>query len=172
MTDFLIGNPGIQGSNLVCRLSVLLEAGLFDESLPSCTDRDLCIRIAELPGVRYGTTSEPSVHHFACESRDRLSTPGAPSRNEGLDRFFLKYRDRMSDAERKKFRVRAERYFGWRESTHEPLTGGDPDHVPFAVAPGPRTRHSRVGGHLALERGLDALGPGKPAGATANEERP
>ena len=27
--DFLVGNPGIQASNLVCRLSVLLEAGLF-----------------------------------------------------------------------------------------------------------------------------------------------
>ena len=48
--SFLVGNPGIQGSNLVCRLSVLLEAGLFDESLPSCTDRDLCIRISDLPG--------------------------------------------------------------------------------------------------------------------------
>ena len=51
--EFLVGNPNIQGSNLFCRLSVLLEAGLFDEWLPSCTDRDLCIRIADLPGVLY-----------------------------------------------------------------------------------------------------------------------
>ena len=42
-SDFLVGNPGIQGSNLVCGLSVLLEASLFDESLPNCTDRDPCI---------------------------------------------------------------------------------------------------------------------------------
>ncbi len=117
--SFLVGNPGIQGSNLVCRLSVLLEAGLFDESLPSCTDRDLCIRIAELPGVRYGAVSGPTVRHFACGSRPRLSTPGASAKTEGLDRFFRKYRDRMSDAQRAGFRTRAGRCFGWRESVSE-----------------------------------------------------
>ena len=124
MASFLVGNPGIQGSNLVCRLSVLLEAGLFDESLPSCTDRDLCIRIAELPDVRYGTTAEPTVHHFASESRSRLSTPGSPAKIKGLDRFFRKYRGRMSDAERKAFRTRANRLFGWKESPPKPAING------------------------------------------------
>ena len=119
MASFLVENPGIQGSNLVCRLSVLLEAGLFDESLRSCTDRDLCIRIAELPGVRYGITSEPTVHHFACSSRPRLSTPGSPSKTDGLDRFFRKYCGRMSNAERTEFRRRANRLFGWQESALE-----------------------------------------------------
>ena len=76
--SFLAGNPGIQGSNLFCRLSTLLEVGLFDESLPSCTDRDLCIRISDLPDVRYGATACPTVHHYACRSRLRLSTPGSP----------------------------------------------------------------------------------------------
>ena len=124
VASFLVGNPGIQGSNLVCRLRVLLEAGLFDESLPSCTDRDLCIRIAELPGVRYGAVFEPTVRHFACGSRLRLSTPGASARTEGLDRFFHKYRDRMSDAQRAGFRTRAGRYFGWKESAFESVNGG------------------------------------------------
>ena len=113
---FLVGNPGIQGSNLVCRLSVLLEAGLFDESLPSCTDRDLCIRIADLPGVRYGAAARPSVRHFACRSRQRLSTPGSVSKNQGLDRFFQKYCGRMSGDERAAFEDRAERLFGWRRT--------------------------------------------------------
>lgn len=120
MAGFLVGNPGIQGSNLVCRLSVLLEAGLFDESLPSCTDRDLCIRIAELPGVRYGTTAEPTVHHFACKSRSRLSTPRSPAKIEGLDRFFRKYCGRMSDAELEAFRTRSDHLFGWKESPPKP----------------------------------------------------
>ena len=124
MASFLVGNPGIQGSNLVCRLRVLLEAGLFDESLPSCTDRDLCIRIAELPGVRYGAVSGPTVRHFACGSRARLSSPGTSARIEGLDRFFRKYRDRMSDAQRAGFRTRAGRYFGWKESALESVNGG------------------------------------------------
>ena len=140
VASFLVGNPGIQGSNLVCRLSVLLEAGLFDESLPSCTDRDLCIRIAELPGVRYGAVFEPTVRHFACGSRPRLSTPGASARTEGLDRFFRKYRDRMSDAQRARFRTRAGRYFGWKESAPESVNGGAVRHgsspsVPRSPAP-------------------------------------
>ena len=134
--SFLVGNPGIQGSNLVCRLSVLLEAGLFDESLPSCTDRDLCIRISELPGVRYGAASDPTVHHFACESRPRLSAPGSYARVAGLDRFFRKYRGRMSDAERAGFRTRAGRLFGWKESPAEPVTERTADHVPPPSEPG------------------------------------
>ena len=126
IADFLIGNPGIQASNLVVRLSALLEAGMFDESLPSCTDRDLCIRLAELPGLRYGATSEPTVDHFACQSRERLSTPGSSARTEGLDRFFQKYRSRMSDSECAAFRTRAERYFGWTESGPDPESDDDP----------------------------------------------
>ena len=124
--SFLVGNPGIQGSNLFCRLSTLLEAGLFDESLPSCTDRDLCIRISDLPGVRYGAVAHPTptVHHYACRSRQRLSTPGSPSRLAGLDRFFRKHRDRMSDSERARFRKRARFRFGWEEARPEPVTSG------------------------------------------------
>ena len=122
--DFLTGNPGIQGSNLVVRLDVLLEAGLFDESLPSCTDRDLCIRIAELPGVRYGVTSETTVDHFACASRPRLSTPGSAAKREGLDQFYRKYRGRMSEDLRRKFRTRANQYFGWEESVPKAMNGG------------------------------------------------
>ena len=122
--DFLTGNPGIQGSNLVCRLSVLLEAGLFDESLTSCTDRDLCIRLAELPGVRYGVTTGTTVDHFACASRLRLSTPGSPAKREGLDRFYRKHRGRMSEDQREAFRTRARRYFGWEETRAAPASGG------------------------------------------------
>ena len=145
VASFLAGNPGIQGSNLVCRLSVLLEAGLFDESLPSCTDRDLCIRIAELPGIRYGAVSEPTLRHFACASRPRLSTPGARAKTEGLDRFFRKHRDRMSDAQRAEFRARAGRYFGWEESAPESVNGdagrrGSPTSVPRPSAP-PQAPH-------------------------------
>ena len=119
--EFLSGNPGIQASNLVCRLSVLLEAGLFDEALPSCTDRDLCIRIADLPGVRYGSTQYPTVRHHACRSRPRLSTPGSAPKLAGLDGFFRKYRGRMNETDRARFRERSRVLFGWRESPPEPV---------------------------------------------------
>ena len=119
--DFLTGNPGIQASNLVCRLSVLLEAGLFDEALPSCTDRDICIRMADLPGIRYGRTSIPTVWHYASRSRSRLSTPGSASKLGGLDGFFAKYRGRMTEDERARFRARALALFGWRERFRVPV---------------------------------------------------
>ena len=149
MASFLVGNPGIQGSNLVCRLRVLLEAGLFDESLPSCTDRDLCIRIAELPGVRYGAVSGPTVRHFACGSRPRLSTPGSSARTEGLDRFFRKYRDRMSGVQCTGFRTRAGRYFGWMESVLESVSGdavrrGSSPSVPRCPAPPQAPPHPSI----------------------------
>ena len=114
--DFLVGNPNIQGSNLFCRLSVMLEAGLFDEWLPSCTDRDLCIRIADLPSVLYGTTKRTTVHHYASESLPRLSTPRQQAKNDGLTRFFAKYQGRMSADQRAAFKERAARLFGWHEA--------------------------------------------------------
>ena len=149
VASFLVGNPGIQGSNLVCRLRVLLEAGLFDESLPSCTDRDLCIRIAELPGMRYGAVSGPTVRHFACGSRPRLSTPGSSAKTRGLDRFFRKYRDRMSDVQRVEFRARAGRRFGWKESTLESVNGaavrhGSSPSVPRSPAPSQAPPHPSI----------------------------
>ena len=150
VASFLVGNPGIQGSNLVCRLRVLLEAGLFDESLPSCTDRDLCIRIAELPGMRYGAVSGPTVRHFACGPRPRLSTPGSSAKTEGLDRFFRKYRDRMSDVQRAEFRARAGRRFGWKESALESVNGaavrhGSSPSIPRSPAPPQAPPHLVVG---------------------------
>ena len=145
--DFLVGNPGIQGSNLVCRLSVLLEAGLFDEWLPSCTDRDLCIRIADLPDVRYGPAGRPSVRHFACRSRQRLSTPGSASKNRGLDRFYRKYCGRMSDDDRTAFEDRAQRLFGWqRMPLSSPTAGPEPrSPSPLGEAPAQAPVHIIVG---------------------------
>ena len=128
--DFLVGNPNIQGSNLFCRLGVLLEAGMFDEWLPSCTDRDLCIRIADLPGVLYGTTERTTVRHYASETHARLSTPGRWAKNEGLSRFFAKYRGRMSADQQTAFRQRAERLFGWSETVPQPDAAASPSTSP------------------------------------------
>ena len=138
--DFLVGNPNIQGSNLFCRLSVMLEAGLFDEWLPSCTDRDLCIRIADLPGVLYGSTERTTVRHHASQSRARLSKPGGWAKNEGLSRFFAKYRGRMSAAQQAACRQRAAQRFGWSEAPPQPdatvSPSAPPDSLP-ADASGP-----------------------------------
>lgn len=112
--DFLVGNPGIQGSNLFVRLSVLLAAGLFDEGLKSTTDRDLCIRIADLGGVSYGRLAAPLVEHFADDGRQRLTIRGSESKVQGLTAFWRKYSCRMSAAQQEAFQDRARRLFDWR----------------------------------------------------------
>ena len=111
--DFLKGNPGIQGSNLFLRLSVLLAAGGFDEGLKSTTDRDLCIRIAELGTVRYGRHPAPLVNHFAEPRRTRLSARGSPAKIDGLTSFWRKYHGRMSAEIKLAFRARARDLFDW-----------------------------------------------------------
>lgn len=109
-TLFLRGNPHIQGSNLFIRFSKILEAGMFDENLPSTTDRDLCIRLLDLGDCSYGPLDHHLVHHYAGD-HPRLSTPGSESKRLGLERFLLKYRSRMSDEDVKSFIERSKRVF-------------------------------------------------------------
>ena len=114
--DFLTTNPGIQGSNLFVRLSVVLAAGGFDEMLRSSTDRDLCIRITELGNVRYGKIAAPLVNHYAESDRTRLSTRSSEAKLEGIEAFWQKYKGRMALDERRAFEDRARSLFGWVRS--------------------------------------------------------
>ena len=111
VSDLLVRNTHIQGSNLFVRLRKLLEAGGFDEALASTTDRDLCIRLADLGTVQFGATDGYLVHHFADEDRPRLSTPGGDAKREGLAYFYRKYRGRMSEEQQEAFVERSLRLF-------------------------------------------------------------
>ena len=101
----------------------MLEAGGFDESLKSTTDRDICIRLADLGSVRYGAVRRHLVHHYAERERPRLSTRGGNAKCDGLRRFFLKYRGRMSSEQKDAFLRRSREVFDC-----------DPD-VPIQVSP-------------------------------------
>ena len=109
--DFLVGNPNVQGSNLFVRLRKLLEAGAFDEALASSTDRDLCIRLADLGTVRFGALNRHLVHHYADFDRPRLSIPGGDAKRAGLRYFYRKYRNRMTEPQRAAFIERSLRLF-------------------------------------------------------------
>lgn len=107
----LVTNPHVQGSNLFVRLSTLLEAGMFDESLRSTTDRDLVVRLADL-GAAYKPVPRATVHHDARGPRPRLSTEDSEAKAEGLARFWRKYRLRMHESQREAFVARARATFG------------------------------------------------------------
>ncbi|MHA1757181.1 MAG: glycosyltransferase family 2 protein, partial [Promethearchaeota archaeon] len=110
--DFLIGNPNIQGSNMFIELKRILEAGLFDESLTSTTDRDLCIRILDLGYVKIGFLREYLVSHYAFLGLNRLSTKGSLEKFNGLNSFYRKYCYRMNEVQKMKFIERANQLFG------------------------------------------------------------
>lgn len=112
-SQFIAGQH-IQGSNLFVRLDVFLQVGGFDEHLPSCTDRDLCIRLISLPILRFGSTSCHTVHHFADSRGDRLSAPTSSAKLDGLTRFWLKHADRFDEGARREAAERALKLFGWR----------------------------------------------------------
>ncbi|MXZ90079.1 MAG: glycosyltransferase [Chloroflexi bacterium] len=111
VSDLLVRNTHIQGSNLFVRLRKLLEAGLFDEALTSTTDRDICIRLADLGTVNFGPLNECLVHHFAEDDRPRLSSAGGNAKRAGLTHFYRKYRGRMSISQRAAFLDRCVRLF-------------------------------------------------------------
>lgn len=116
----------IQGSNLFVRLDILLLAGCFDEHLPSCTDRDLCIRLATLPSLRFGSTNRHTVHHYADPRSDRLSAPASPAKLDGLTRFWHKHATRFDDAAQQAAAERAQRLFGWSAPAVSQLTATMP----------------------------------------------
>ena len=118
-SDFLVGNPGIQGSNLFLKLSVMLQAGCFDEAMKSSTDRDICIRICDLGDTRYKRVRSTLVKHYAELGRKRMTTRGSRSKNEGQEYFFRKYIGRMTNKEMEGFLERAERLFGWHPGKGE-----------------------------------------------------
>lgn len=127
--DFLTSNPGIQGSNLFVRLTVLLASGGFDEGLRSTTDRDLCIRIAELGTVRYGRLLGALVDHYADSDRARLSTRGSGAKLDGLTAFWRKYVGRMTGDQRQAFLDRAATRFSWHPPSENAVVL-PPDHTP------------------------------------------
>lgn len=135
--DFYIGNPHIQGSNLFVRLSRLLNAGGYDEALDSTTDRDICIRLLELPGIRSSILGRHMVHHYALSDLCRLSTPGSQKKIGGLTAFYNKYGPRMNSVQREAFKVRAREMFNCVIESVEPPKPVIPvvDSVPLSNRP-------------------------------------
>lgn len=111
--QFLTTNPGIQGSNLYLSAAAFLEAGCFDEHLLSTTDRDLCIRLADLGTLRYLSLQQPLVYHYAEFGRPRISNAGSKTKLDGLTSFWRKHVGRMNSNQKKAFTDRAKTIFGW-----------------------------------------------------------
>ena len=113
--DFLIGNPGWQGSNTFALVSKLVAAGGFRESLTSCHDRDLAIRMLDLPGIRTSFTKKTTATWNLNSYSNTLSQPGL-LKNKALQHFLKLHEHRMSSEIRKKFISRCSELYSLEEN--------------------------------------------------------
>jgi glycosyltransferase involved in cell wall biosynthesis len=120
---FLTRNPGLVGSNLVVRRSLYRAIGGFDESLPTCNDRDLGIRLSMHGKVRYQRLSRRLVRSYQ-HGEPRLSTPNTDTMRAGIRRFFELHAHRMTPAQRSEFRANVGVFWGLDEQGR-PLDAGD-----------------------------------------------
>jgi UDPglucose 6-dehydrogenase len=107
LSRFLVTNPNIQNSNLFIKADKLMAIGGYDENLVSTTDRDVCIRLLQLPGIRYSFLRNHLVHHDASDDPGRLSCPGSLKKTSGLNEFYHKYSRLMTVDQRIQFKERA-----------------------------------------------------------------
>ena len=108
---FLTRNPGLGGSNLIIRKSLYREIGGFDESLPSCNDLDLGIRLSLRGGIRYLNLQQRLVRFYQ-HAGPKLGTPAGEAMQVGIRRFYELHAHRMSDSQRQQFREMTRRFFG------------------------------------------------------------
>jgi len=110
-TDFLCGNPGLQGSNTFVSLQALERAGNFSNGLPSLNDRDLAVRILRSSvKVAYTGKWTATWHHGV--DRKTLSSPRSKEKILGLQWFWRRYSGEMSKEEQIAYLDRAFKCFG------------------------------------------------------------
>ena len=109
--DFLVGNPGWQGSNTFAAIGTLLAAGGFTDGLTSCNDRDLAIRILSLSNVCVCYTGRFTATWNFNASSDNLSRPG-PQKRAALRHFLAIHGHRMNGNTRGRFLQRCADLFG------------------------------------------------------------
>lgn len=110
--DFLVGNPGWQGSNTFVKLEALMRVGGFTDGLPSTNDRDLAVRILGLPNLKVAFTHRMTATWHIDSQADALSRPGSAEKRAGLLQFLAMHGHLMSPDVMTRFKARARDLFG------------------------------------------------------------
>ncbi|WIG92982.1 glycosyltransferase [Myxococcus sp. SDU36] len=117
--DFLVGNPGWQGSNTFVSRRLWATVQGFRDGLRSLNDRDLAIRLLRVPGSRVAYTSRWTATWYLSTQGDSLSSPRSPAKISGLRWFWRLYGGEMSPVQAVAFLSRAESLFGVRRTEIE-----------------------------------------------------
>lgn len=115
--DFLIGNPGIGGSNTFIRLKTLLKAGCFDEALQSTVDRDFFVRVFQIQPT-YTIIRKHLVTAYTDNDRVRLTT-NRDLKRDSLKVFYYKHHNLMDKTDKELFFKRAKKFFSIEQSEIE-----------------------------------------------------
>lgn len=115
--DFLIGNPGISGSNTFIKLTTLLKSGAFDEGLSATIDRDFLVRVF-LQKPKYKIVNKHLVTQHTDNDRERVTT-NRTKKEDSLRVFFYKYQHLMNKEEKEQFFQRIEKLFSISKSSLE-----------------------------------------------------
>ncbi|MCR5184134.1 MAG: SDR family NAD(P)-dependent oxidoreductase [Opitutales bacterium] len=129
--NFLVGNPGIQGSNMCFKIKALTAIDGFDENLSSCTDRDLMIRFLERFGnEKIAIVGKKLVNHIAGPN---TVTSNLERKASALDFFYDKHLEKFGLQTLQNSLQRAEKFFKyphrsqieekWFASNHILITG-------------------------------------------------
>jgi glycosyltransferase involved in cell wall biosynthesis len=113
--EFIIGNPGWQGSNTFIHSSIIFSIGGFKEDLMSMNDRDIAIRLLRRKDVKVAFTNKWTANWYIDNERKSLSTPRCKEKIEGLKLFWELYNEEMTDEEKKQYFQRAEHFFGFNK---------------------------------------------------------
>jgi len=98
INDILTCQQNVYPSNICIRLSSLLEAGLFDESLHTLIIEDLYMRLSEI-NAKIVTTNTPTVYQYADYGIDSYSEIEKLS----IQKFFQKYQYNMTFSQKQAF---------------------------------------------------------------------
>jgi hypothetical protein len=113
--DFLVGNPGWQGSNTFVHINAFRRAGYFTDGLQSSNDRDLAIRLLSLPDIRVAFTKQFTSSWRLDAEPDCLSRRRGPEKIAGLQQFIQLHGSKMSQSQFRQFADRCLALFGVTE---------------------------------------------------------
>jgi len=103
LTDFLVGNPGWQGSNTFIRLSTILAAGGFTNGLISSNDKDLAINVLSIKGLIISYSKIVTVHWQCGHNPEALSASGSMQKLKGSAQFMFLHGKKMQPEQKQEY---------------------------------------------------------------------
>lgn len=114
-SDFLVGNPGWQGSNTFAQCQLLIDAGGFSDGLVSSNDKDLAIRVLAITNIKIEYTLAVTVCWNLGMHSTALSARGSRQKLLGCAQFILLHGHRMTRPQKEQYFERISSLFAISE---------------------------------------------------------